>query len=255
MEEIFSYGRAGFKKFLRDNLQAILYTIILHLVVLIVLVFVKVEGLKQDAELGVRVEFEERTVEDILDEQEMEVTEDWLKQILASREAASNRAVNLNADEEFSQEISTEDYVSDLLKQIEEARNEQDRERLEELQAILASADFVPPQEESASDDRGEYTGPTTITFEFMEAPKERGKVRLTVPVYRCLGSGRVQVEVLVAPDGHVLSAELYGPIEGTDKVCFAEAALEAAKASRFRIDLNAPGKHRAHITYAFVAQ
>jgi len=255
MEDIYSYGWSGFRKFLRENLTAILYTIIFHLVVLIVLVFMKVEGLKRDVELGVRIEFEEKTVENIIEEQEMEVPEDWLSQVLARREAASNRAVNVHAEQGFSDEISTDEYVNDLLEQIEEARDEQDRERLEELQAILASADFVPTQEESSGEEQGEFTGPTTITYEFREEPRSRGRVHLTIPVYRCLGSGRVQVDVEVAPDGSVTSARVYGSIEGSDKVCFADAALEAARSSRFRIDLDAPEKHRARITYAFVAQ
>ena len=64
---------------------------------------------------------------------------------MRQRELSSNRAVNLNAEDQFSEDISTNEYVKDLLDQIEEARNQEDREKLEELQAILASADYVPP--------------------------------------------------------------------------------------------------------------
>ena len=255
MEELFSYGRKGIKEFIRKNLHSILYTLIFHLLVLTVLVFSRVEGLKRIEELGVKLEFEEKTVEDFIEEEEMEIPAEWLEEVMRQREAASNRAVNLNAETRFSQDISTDDYVKDLLDQIEQARNQEDREKLEELQAILASADYEPPAEESDDEEQGEFTGPTTITYEFIDEPLQRKKVDLTIPVYRCQGSGLVRVAITVAPDGTVLNAEIKGAIEGTDRVCFADAALSAARSSLFRIDISAPAKQRAIVTYSFVAQ
>ena len=255
MDEIYSYGLKGIRKFFRKNRIALLYTLMVHLVVLIILTFVKVEGLKEVLELGIELEFEEKTVEDIIEEQEMEVPADWLEKLLAEREAASNRAVNANAETHFSEDISTDEYVQDLLDQIDAARNDEDREKLEELKGILAEADYVPPAEEGEEEEQGEYTGPTTITFEFLDEPLKRGKTRLTIPVYRCQGSGVVRVAIVVARDGSVLQAELREPIEGTDRVCFANAALEAVRSSRFKIDFNAPDRHRALITYTFIAQ
>jgi hypothetical protein len=254
MEELYAYGWKGIRRFLRKNLVAILYTLIFHLIVLIVLVFMRVEGLKEDQELGIMLEFEEKTMEDLMEEEEMEVPADWLEEVLASSEASSNRAVNLNADNPFTEDISTNDYVKDLLDQIEQARNEQDRERLEELQAILATADYVPPEELPAQTD-GEYSGPTTITYEFLDEPKKRGKVHLTIPVYRCEGSGVVRVELKVARDGSVTDPKVLEPIEGDDRTCFTDAALAAASSSRFRVDMHAPERQRAIITYSFVEQ
>ncbi|MEN8157938.1 MAG: hypothetical protein ABFS10_13385 [Bacteroidota bacterium] len=254
MDELFSYGWSGVKRFVRENLKAILYTLIVHLVVLIILIFVRVEGLKRDHELGIRLEFEEKSVEDFLEEEMVDVPAQWLEELMRQREASSNRAVNLNAEAGFSEDISTDDYVQDLLDQIELARNQEDREKLEELQAILASADYVPPGEESA-EEQGEYSGPTTITYEFLDEPRQRGKVELTIPVYRCQGSGLVRVAITVGRDGTVASAEVKGPIEGADRVCFADAALSAARSSLFRIDFHAPERQRAIITYSFVAQ
>ena len=255
MEELFSYGRGGIKQFFKKNRNSILYTLIFHLLVLIVLIFARVEVMKRGHELGIKLEFEQKTVEDLLEEEEMEVPAEWLEELMRQREAASNRAVNLRAESGFDQDISTDDYVNDLLDQIEEARNLEDREKLEELQAILASADYEPPPEEALEEDQGEFTGPTTITYEFLVEPVQRKKVELTIPVYRCQGSGIVKVEISVAPDGSVLSAGIKGPIQGADRVCFADAALAAARSSRFRVEVNAPSRQRAIITYSFMAQ
>jgi len=255
VEDIFSYGWSGIKKFFRDNRIAILYTVIIHLVILIIMVFVKVEGLKNGRELGIELEFEELSLEEKIAEEMEEIPAEWLEQIMQQRELASNRAVNLNTEDEFSNDISTDEYVNDLLDQIEQARDQEDKEKLEELQAILATADYEPPAAEGEEQEESEYAGPTTITYEFMEAPRSRGKVQLTIPVYRCQGSGVVRVEVMVAPDGTVRDAQLKQPIEGNDRVCFGDAALAAALSSRFRVELSGPARHRALITYTFIAQ
>jgi hypothetical protein len=253
VDHLFSYGRKGIKSFFRENLNAILITVIFHLVVLIIMIFSKVDALKNEHELGIELEFEEKSIEQILEDEVVEVPADWLEEVMRQRELSSNRAVNANAENNFSEDISTDDYVNDLLDQIEEARDLEDREKLEELQAILATADYVPPAPEG--EEQAEYYGPTTITFEFREAPLNRGKVRFTVPVYRCQGSGRVRVEVAVLPNGNVEEARVLGPIEGTDRVCFSDAALAAARSSRFRVELSGPERHMAVITYSFVAQ
>ncbi len=245
----------GIRKFLKDNYVSVLYTLIFHLLVLIILIFIRVEGLKDGQELGIEIEFEEKTLEEILEEQDLEISDEWLQEVLRQREAYSNRAVNVNEENQFSEDISTREYVQDLLAQIEQARKEEDRERLEELQAILASADFVPPADSSLEEENGSYTGPTTITYDFLDPPRQRRKMFLTVPVYRCQGSGLVKVEVTVSRDGYVTDAEVLEPIEGNDRICFADAALEAARSSRFRIEMNAPDRHRAVITYTFIAQ
>lgn len=255
MEDIFSYGWSGIKNFFKDNRYAILYTVIVHLVIAIVMVFIKVDGLKNGKELGIELEFEELTLEEKIAEEMEEIPAEWLEQIMLQRELASNRAVNVNAEDEFSSDISTDEYVNDLLDQIEQARNQEDREKLEELQAILATADYEAPAAEEEDQEESEYSGPTTISYEFLEEPRSRGKVHLTIPVYRCQGSGLVRVEVVVASDGTVRDAQIKQPIEGNDRVCFGDAALAAALTSKFRVELSGPARQRALITYTFIAQ
>lgn len=254
MDQFFSEGKKSPKQWFLENRVAILYTLIFHVLVLIVLVLVKVDSLKEIQELGVELEFEDKTLEKLLEEEEILLPADWLEQMLAERELSSNRAVNQNAENDFSEDISTDDYVDELLKELEDARNADDKERLEELQAILAAADYVPPTD-NEDEETEEYSGPTTITYAFTSAPLDRGRVLLTVPVYRCQGSGKVKVEVVVAPDGRVLEAAVLQPVVGKDRVCFSKAAREAALSSMFRVDLGAPSRHICHITYSFMAQ
>ena len=122
MADLFSYGPKNIREFFKTNLVPILYTVILHLVIAIVLVLLKVEGLKEDRELGVLLDFtEEVTLEELMEQEEVELPPEWIEQVFEAREQASNRAVNVN--DEVSRDISTEDYVDDLLEELESQKD------------------------------------------------------------------------------------------------------------------------------------
>jgi hypothetical protein len=256
MADLFSYGPKSIKEFVKSNLTAILYTIIFHLLILIVLVFTKVEGLKQDHELGVMLDFtEEVSLEDLLKEENIEVPAEWIEKVYKARQEASNRAVNLN--DEVNQQISTEEYLKDLLDELESQKDEDFRKNREKLEEIISSSLFEEeaPVEKEPQDKDEHYTGPTTITYEFIDAPKNRKKRNLTIPVYRCEGSAKVIVDLIVRQDGSVSGVSVVSAETSDDPGCFIEAAEKASASSTFHSDFNAPVKHRARITYQFVAQ
>jgi len=255
MEHLFSYRNKSFRNLVKENINAILYTLIFHLVVLIILIFVKTEGLKNDHELGVLLEFEERTIEEILEDEMIEVPAEFIELIQQQRELASNRAVNANAEDAFNKEISTEDYMQQLLEEIEAGRDDEIIRDREEWRKVLEAGGYIEPVAETQDEEPEEYTGPTTITYQFEEEPLDRGKSFLKIPVYLCQGAGLVRVEARVARDGSVVSAEVQKPVEGADATCFANAAKEAALTSRFSVDPDAPEMHRVLITYTFIAQ
>lgn len=256
MADLFSYGPRNIREFTKTNLVPILYTVIIHLVIAIVLVFLKVEGLKKDRELGVLLDFtEEVTLEDLMEQEEVELPPEWMEQVFEAREQASNRAVNVN--DEVNREISTEDYVNDLLNELEAQKDEdflQDREKWKE---IISSYVYEDEPKPAAEEDTAQepFTGPTRITYEFREPPRNRQQRNLTVPVYRCEGSAMVTVDIEVEQNGTVSSARVARVESSRDSQCFIDAAQEAALSSMFRSDYNAPAKQKGQITYQFVAQ
>jgi len=256
MSELFSYGPRGIKAFVKTNLVAILYTLIVHLVVAIVLVFIKVEGLKQDKELGVLLDFtEEVTLEELLEKENIEVPPEWINQVFEARAQASNRAVNLN--DQVNTEISTEDYVNKLLDELEAQKDEEFLQNREKLREIISSKVYEEEAKEESRQEEDErpYTGPTTITFEFLEEPRQRKERHLSIPVYRCEGSALVIVDITVRKDGSVDDVNVISAETSNDPSCFIEAAKNAAESSIFVRNEAAPEKHRAKITYQFVAQ
>ena len=151
MADLFSYGPRNFKEFIKTNLVAILYTVIVHLVVLIVLVLVKVEGLKHDRELGVMLDFsEEAMLEEMMEEENIELPPEWVEQVYEARERASNRAVNVN--DAVNQDISTDDYVNELLEELEAQKDEDFLKEREKWEEIISSYIY----EEEAVDSRAE---------------------------------------------------------------------------------------------------
>ncbi len=255
-DDLFSYGPKNIREFFKENLVAILYTIILHLIVFIILVFIKVDGLKTDIELGVLLDFtQEKSLEDLLEEEMVEVPAEWLELVYAAREKASNRAVNVN--DEVQTQLSTDDYVKDLLDELEAQKDEdflKDREKWEE---IISSVVYDDPPQAAINDDEIEelFTGPTTISFEFLDPPLDRRKQHFTVPVYRCEGSGLVLVDIVVSREGYVIDATVLKNSKDQVSSCFSDAAIDAALSSKFKSDFNAPSKQKARITYQFVAQ
>jgi len=256
MEEIFSNKKWSLKGFIKENRVALLLTLIFHLLVLNILIFVRVDRLKDGQELGVRIDFEDKTTKEILDEEQLEIPAEFMELINRQRELASNRAVNANDEDAFSNEISTNEYLQKLLDEIEAGRDDEIIKDREKWREILEAGGYIEPvKKEEAQEDDETYSGPTTITYEFQEEPKSRGKSFLTIPVYKCEGAGLVRVDALVSRDGTVLSAEVRKPVQGLDAECFSRAATDAALTSRFRVDPGAPEKQRVLITYTFIAQ
>ncbi|MDA3822396.1 MAG: hypothetical protein PF450_07295 [Bacteroidales bacterium] len=255
MTDLFSYGPKSIREFIKKNLVAILYTIIFHLLILIVLVLTKVEGLKQDHELGVTLDFtEEQTLENLLNNENIEVPAEWIEKVFEARQQASNRAVNLN--DEVNQEISTQDYLQDLLDELESQKDEDFKENREKLKEIISSSVYEEETlQKKEDDDKEPFTGPTTITYEFLDVPKNRKKRQLSIPVYRCEGSALVVVDLIVRQDGSVSNVNVLSSETINDPSCFIEAAKNAAFTSTFKSDFGAPEKQRARITYQFVAQ
>ncbi len=257
MADLFSYGPRNFKEFVKTNHVAILYTVIIHLVILIVMVLVKVEGLKQDKELGVVLDFtEEKTLDEMLEKENIDLPPEWIEHVFEAREQASNRAVNL--DDAVNEEISTDDYVNELLEELESQKDEEFLEDREKWEEIISSYVYDEEQAEppaKADEVEEPYTGPTTITYEFIDPPKDRKKRNLTVPVYRCEGSALVKVALDVRPDGTVRNVSVLSVETERDFGCFTEAAKNAALTSTFRSDYSAPERQRVRITYQFVAQ
>ncbi|NSW44779.1 MAG: hypothetical protein HPY79_02995 [Bacteroidales bacterium] len=82
-----------------------------------------------------------------------------------------------------------------------------------------------------------------------------RRAVRLPIPAYKCLGHGKVTIEIGVNQKGYVISARIVDASSTLSETCLPNAALDAARNSRFMPDDKASSNIKGYIYYTFIAQ
>ena len=256
-DEIFSnISRKPFsiRKFITEHQIGILGTLAFHMILLILFLGMKIQDYKETSSLDVIFEFEEELSpeEQARLEEEQERAE-YYERLLEQQLNAGNRAVN---ESKLEEELSTEKYVEDLLKELESQKSEDEKLTEEILDEYLNQEDIVLVNEELPEDKQNkEFRGPTNISYVFLEAPLKRVSVNLPPPVYKCRGFGVVEVSVSVNRTGNVVSAKGKVIEASEDPECLSSVAEKYALQSLFRGDAGAPADHKAVITYRFVAQ
>jgi hypothetical protein len=236
---------------LREHATGILGTIAFHMLLVVIFLIIKISSEKSYLESIILFDIDEQVPEERLEE---EMPDPEFDRRLAEylEQARSNVPVNLARNVE--EEISTEKYVQELEKEMNENRPEsweEIQERLKELEEIsqeeliMEGEDDTPPQEIEP------YIGPTNIYYSL----ENRYHLRLPVPVYKCEGSGLIEVNIVVDQKGRVLHVEVNPEGPGANEICLAEAAKKAALRTRFNADYKAAARQVGSITYHFIAQ
>jgi hypothetical protein len=253
--EIFDNIRSkpfSLKAFVREHLNGILGTVIFHMLVLIIFLLLKMQSYQEVIHKDISIEFPDEEFVEAPDDQMSE--EEIFERMLARQLSSSNRAINEARNIE--EKISTDNYVQDVLKQIEDQRTEDWLTQKEELEKELNKEDIVPEQQkEDVTEPEEEFMGPTNISYIFSIQPLDRRKRNLPVPVYRCRGAGVVEVKISVDQLGNVTSAKSKVIAASHDAECLAEVAETYARRSTFEGNLSAPANHIGIITYNFIAQ
>ena len=209
-DEIFSnISRKPFsiRKFIAEHQIGILGTLAFHMILLILFLGMKIQDYKETSSLDLIFEFEEELSpeEQARLEEEQEKAE-YYEKLLEQQLNAGNQAVN---ETKLEEELSTEKYVEDFLKELENQKSEDEKLTEEILDEYLNQEDIVMVNEElPEEDDNKEFQGPTNISFVFLEEPLKRVSVNLPPPVYKCRGYGVVEVRVSVNRIGNVISAK-----------------------------------------------
>lgn len=102
------------------------------------------------------------------------------------------------------------------------------------------------PKEEKES----KYSGPSVVSYEL----GGRKASKLSIPAYRCMGSGEVTVLITVDNSGKVIGAKVDEGVSSPDG-CLRNFAIRAARLSMFSADSKAPARHNGNIVYQFIAQ
>ncbi len=243
--------REKLQEWMQENATGILGTVAFHMVLAVIFLVIKISSEKSYLDSIIFFDIEEELVNEQIEE---EMPDPEFDQRLADylEQARSNVPVNLarNVDEE----ISTEKYVKELEQEMNENRPEsweEMQERLKELEEISQEELIMEGEEDVPLQEREPYTGPTNIYYSL----ENRYHLRLPVPVYKCEGSGLIEVTIVVDQKGRVVHAEVDQPGASSNEICLAKAAKKAALRTRFNADFKADTRQVGTITYHFISQ
>ena len=121
-----------------------------------------------------------------------------------------------------------------------------------EPQDGLASIQEEAPaaQEKPRPAETSTYQGPSVVSYSL----DGRKASSLSIPAYRCMGSGMVTVIITVDPRGTVINATIQEEASSSDK-CLRDYAIRAARLSKFSASNSAPARQMGDIVYQFIAQ
>ena len=243
------------------RLAGILGTIIIHLIAAIIFMSVKLSTIYHENSAEFLVEFEEDR--DFINEDIIEVPlslEDLFEDDDRFRDIVRNIANQdvSNVDpEEYVDRVKDELIASGMLTKdnfIDERKNEDNKVDAGDT-ALESSVDNEKTEKEeeeiSADELAAMYQGPTRIYYDL----KGRYHLELPIPIYKCEGEGIVVLAIEVNKRGSISSIELNSEDSSASDQCLFEAAINAARRTRFNAHSGAPDKQVGSITYHFVAQ
>lgn len=237
------------QKFIEDNLYGILGTIIFHLLIANVFMYIRMSSLKSKEHVEFVVNFEELPEdEQILPKDEKKDFIENELQHFEEQQHRSNIAVN-KANDKIAEQLSTEKYIEQVKQEynIEELFPEHEMD-----ENFFPDINMQEKKKEKPSEERKEFSGPTNITY-YLENRHDR---YLHVPVYKCLGGGKVVLSIIVDQKGYVISSDVQEVIaDRNDPECLIESAKDALVRSRFNTDFKAENRQKGTITYLFVSQ
>ncbi|MCE1198746.1 MAG: hypothetical protein LWW85_07245 [Marinilabiliales bacterium] len=239
----------------RDNINAILVTLLLHLIVLGSLLFAQMRNNHELPETALFVDMVPIPIKEQLPEKALDPASTSLQEPYAMKSGgrASNRAYNLS--DQSSKTVSDPFFDKTYAKEVAAAKqlasdvNKNLSRKIPEIGDVpmpVASTEGMTPEEAR----RSTFKGKSNIRY----LVGKRYHVQLPIPVYLAQGGGEVTVEVVVNRAGDVISALPRENNRISDPTIFAYAK-QAAEKTLFNEDASAPEKEKGTITYVFVAQ
>lgn len=226
-------------------------TIIFHLVLVIILLIVSISTVRKgeisfvtDSEGQIaksRQEEEERLQEEI-----KAIAKAQLEDQIAGRPVTTYRAVAVSRNTQLKDDRNTD--ANQLYKDAEDLQ-----QRIKDAAKIPTDGvDDVPSaaKYEEKKEETPAYKGPSVLYWVL----EGRRAFSLPIPVYKCRGGGDVTIQIYVGQNGYVQKAQVV-PNASVPDECIRNAALDAARRSRFSKSDTAPNPQLGQITYRFIAQ
>lgn len=237
-------------KITQDDKAGLYFTIIFHLVVIIVLLVYQINtSIKREEsfvlDFSKQEEIEQRKKEEIFKKDVSKRIEEMLAAAQISRSEIKNIAVDAGSHLKDDRNTDAEQLYKDaerLANELKKGQNAQEDAREETVE--------LPSKENKSDEKKKEYSGPSVVSYNL----DGRKASHLKIPAYRCYGCGDVTVIITVDPQGNVIGAKVLDEISSSDS-CLRSFAVRAARLSKFSASSSAPARQNGEILYRFIAQ
>lgn len=175
--------------------------------------------------------------------------------------ASERQAIHTMASNEASKldpKISTTEYEKQVLQELGISSLKSPGAELEK-EAVQKEADenAIAQQENQKNEASRDLDRPnvirkdnTTVSY-FLEG---RWHSYIYIPTYKCQGGGTVLLDIVINPNGRVISA-IIQENKSTADPCLREEAYRSAVSAQFNADPKASAKQLGTMTYVFLAQ
>lgn len=250
------------KDYLKRNRYGLMGTLAFHMLLLIILLLFKLNSPIRFVETEIflaipddiveQIELENKRVEEEIVEKQKEKVSNSVDEMLKS----------IAVNQDLKTENTKERTAQDLDKMIDDIKQELDGYESNEYGASQKDLENFKKDSLQLAKERKEqlkldslknmeYSGESSVFYSL----KNRHKLILPIPVFKCEESGRVRVEITVNPNGKVIKAKIIQRESDTSDENLHDAALDAAYRSRFNIDNTSPVKQIGSITFNFIRQ
>ncbi len=227
----------------------LLVTVAFHLLLIIVFLIISISRVvRQEISFVSDQQLSERLQQEEIDKKESirEAARSQLDDQLAGRPVQQYRAVAVQRNTPLKDDRNTN--ADKLYKDAEDLQQRiKNAAKLDNNDGV----DDVPSSGRAVREENApKYKGPSVLHWSL----DGRSAFHLPIPVYKCRGGGDVTVRISVGRNGYVRGAVI---VEGSSvgDECIRNAALAAAKRSRFSVSDAAPEPQTGQITYRFIEQ
>lgn len=247
------------------RLIGILGTVIFHLIAAIIFMSFQISSVKKTNLELFQVELQEVESDpdkDPLKEEIIKLPQKSVDQVIQENTEMLNIAKNLSSKN--AQKIDPKEY-EDMVKEeliksgklgrdnfIDDQKKIAENGGPEDIPAIEKKPENKEKNQPDVSQQMAaNYKGPTRIYYDL----EGRNHTYLPIPIYKCMGSGKVVLEIEVNQEGKVERAAIIAGESTATDPCLVETAIATAMISRFNYNNKAPKIQKGTLSYQFVAQ
>ncbi len=242
------------KNFFTNNVNSILATISLHLLVVILFLWFKLGEAREEHKDQVMIEFnpEIKPLEDKTEKAEKAGGE--IAKTLPNLSSGEVHSIAANVSGKLDENLSTSRYEQQVMQELGISSLKTENKLTTESPSPDENS-IDPPAEENNPDKEGYVPNiirkeNTTVSY-FLE---NRWHRYLYIPTYKCQGGGTVIIDIVINQSGKVISATI-AENKSTRDQCLLEEAYRSATSAVFNSDTKSPAKQVGTITYVFLAQ